>query len=1044
MRVEDLHIEGFGPFAAKQVGPFTGSIVVIHGVNEAGKSTLLAFIRMVLFGFPRLPDRHYPPLAGGQHGGRLTLVDSSGRRFIVERFRGTHGGPVSIKTGDGAPADEANLRRLLSDTSSDVFKNVFAFSLDELQEDKSLQNADVDNQIYSAGMGAARLPGALNAIRNKKNEIFRRQGRRNAIAGLIAELEVVGSRLDEAQGNAAKYGSLVARLSEIGQEIESGGSDRAKLQQQSGEVARLQEGWDDWVALIEVDDQLNELPSFDGFPENAVGRLEAAQERAGNGKRDLEEDAEKLKLAEKSAEESIADESLLEHRENVERIRRGRASFDASVQDLPDRKGELQSLEAALGERLRDLGPDWVEERLDSFDTSIGTRDHIEVSRQTLAGSHADLRERTSRLEQFQGLLKEHREVELRARNAVEEKEGPSLDAAAVEQKRTALRATRTRLDEYARQRQRHTDFRGQLESSAGPAEVGRQSSGLQRMGLPLLLALAAVVLMAAGAFLGQEALIISGFAGFVLLGVIGYILIRGERTPSGAGGPVNQALAGLVRDAEIAETKAEAELQEAAAPLGLILPDAVALDVIEGELDSVSEALRAWEALRQRLADATQAVRQQQGRADDAAQARESAREALEAVQGEWRTWLVDRGLAETLTPETMVEFRGSVETARFALGEVRTMRSRIKAIEKDIDEYKELIVPLAGTFGIPIGGTPIETGVSRELASAADALIARYVAVGDSVNRRDVAREEAENVGQRVRRLEKRLEEYQEVVVKLLGAGGTDDPEEFRRRAAQHDERRDLERKRGGYQTNLQRLTGPGEQFERFKEELAQASPQALEETSRELAEQIEANEEIGDTLLREQGEKRTLLGQLTSEAESSALRVKRNALMEELREQAREWTKLTIAEDLLLRTRTKFEEERQPGVILHAQKFFGAITGQRYPRLYAPIGEQTVTVIDENGVSKQPSELSRGTREQLYLALRFGLIREFGERTECLPVVVDEVLVNFDPDRARRAAEAFVELSRTNQVLVFTCHPEMVDLFTGVAPDTQVIEL
>jgi uncharacterized protein YhaN len=56
----------------------------------------------------------------------------------------------------------------------------------------------------------------------------------------------------------------------------------------------------------------------------------------------------------------------------------------------------------------------------------------------------------------------------------------------------------------------------------------------------------------------------------------------------------------------------------------------------------------------------------------------------------------------------------------------------------------------------------------------------------------------------------------------------------------------------------------------------------------------------------------------------------------------------------------------------------------------------------------------------------------------------VVVDEVLVNFDPDRARRAAEAFVELSRTNQVLVFTCHPEMIDLFTGVAPDTQVIEL
>jgi len=85
-----------------------------------------------------------------------------------------------------------------------------------------------------------------------------------------------------------------------------------------------------------------------------------------------------------------------------------------------------------------------------------------------------------------------------------------------------------------------------------------------------------------------------------------------------------------------------------------------------------------------------------------------------------------------------------------------------------------------------------------------------------------------------------------------------------------------------------------------------------------------------------------------------------------------------------------------------------------------------------------------LSRGTREQLYLSLRFGLIREFGERTERLPVVVDEVLVNFDPKRAGRAARAFAELANTNQVLVFTCHPETVALFTDVASETQVIQI
>jgi uncharacterized protein YhaN len=85
-----------------------------------------------------------------------------------------------------------------------------------------------------------------------------------------------------------------------------------------------------------------------------------------------------------------------------------------------------------------------------------------------------------------------------------------------------------------------------------------------------------------------------------------------------------------------------------------------------------------------------------------------------------------------------------------------------------------------------------------------------------------------------------------------------------------------------------------------------------------------------------------------------------------------------------------------------------------------------------------------LSRGTREQLYLALRFGLIREFGQHTERLPVVIDEILVNFDPERARRAVEAFAELAQTNQLLVFTCHPATVDMFNSVVPDAQVIQL
>ena len=136
----------------------------------------------------------------------------------------------------------------------------------------------------------------------------------------------------------------------------------------------------------------------------------------------------------------------------------------------------------------------------------------------------------------------------------------------------------------------------------------------------------------------------------------------------------------------------------------------------------------------------------------------------------------------------------------------------------------------------------------------------------VRESVSQRDIARNEAEIIGQQLQQREKRLKEYQEALAQLLGAGGADDPEEFRRRAAQHAERRGLEGNRGEHLVRLQQLSGPGEQFDRFKEGLAQASPQTLEDSSREIAGQIEVNEGDRDALLIEQGEVRSLLSQLT----------------------------------------------------------------------------------------------------------------------------------------------------------------------------------
>src|SRR5947208_2159377 len=115
MRIERLAIDGFGRFFEREFGPFDPALTIIYGPNEAGKSTLLAFIANVLFGFQQKDDAlQVPALAGSRRGGRLTIVDDTENRYIIERHAsaGRSAGNLLVTTDAGAPADGA-LERLL-------------------------------------------------------------------------------------------------------------------------------------------------------------------------------------------------------------------------------------------------------------------------------------------------------------------------------------------------------------------------------------------------------------------------------------------------------------------------------------------------------------------------------------------------------------------------------------------------------------------------------------------------------------------------------------------------------------------------------------------------------------------------------------------------------------------------------------------------------------------------------------------------------------------------------------------------------------------
>ena len=72
-----------------------------------------------------------------------------------------------------------------------------------------------------------------------------------------------------------------------------------------------------------------------------------------------------------------------------------------------------------------------------------------------------------------------------------------------------------------------------------------------------------------------------------------------------------------------------------------------------------------------------------------------------------------------------------------------------------------------------------------------------------------------------------------------------------------------------------------------------------------------------------------------------------------------------------------------------------------------------------------------MSRGTRDQLYLALRLGYLERMVQQGEPMPFIVDDVLIHFDDDRAAAALEVLGELSGATQVILFTHHRRLVDM-------------
>jgi hypothetical protein len=117
------------------------------------------------------------------------------------------------------------------------------------------------------------------------------------------------------------------------------------------------------------------------------------------------------------------------------------------------------------------------------------------------------------------------------------------------------------------------------------------------------------------------------------------------------------------------------------------------------------------------------------------------------------------------------------------------------------------------------------------------------------------------------------------------------------------------------------------------------------------------------------------------------------------------------------------------------------FRTITGgaQAGVRIEETKDGQTMVALEADGVGRKSlDQLSEGTCDQLYLALRIAALEDYAASTPPLPFIADDILQTFDDPRTTATLRALVELSARVQVIVLTHHPHVGELAARMPGD------
>ena len=179
-------------------------------------------------------------------------------------------------------------------------------------------------------------------------------------------------------------------------------------------------------------------------------------------------------------------------------------------------------------------------------------------------------------------------------------------------------------------------------------------------------------------------------------------------------------------------------------------------------------------------------------------------------------------------------------------------------------------------------------------------------------------------------------------------------------------------------------------------------------------------------------------TTQGRIQSLGDPGELRLRLGELEERRSTLQTEYDAIATAMEVLALSYSTLQTRFSPALGEAAASIFTNLTGGRYNKVLLD-RSMTPSAQEPDQLSPHEAEqLSQGTADQLYLAVRLAICKMVLPAENEVPILLDDALVNFDDERMAAALDYLLELSAHQQVLLFTCQRREGDYLNWAYPE------